>query len=163
MAAENKFISMNSIRIFIFTVILFSTNISPAANSSYGEVQWAFGRITGYFIQAVAIFEQCSKQFPHLQNDFTDAFSDYKKRNMVMDLLRDAFYLRARQEGGDAEAEATANSARIIVKTIGDEISNVVRSTFSVGDCQREMIRMRQGGYDLEIQMQNEINIILEK
>ena len=147
--------------LFVFTASFFHhPNESSAA--TYKEVKWAFGYVMGHLMVFMAYHDACSAKYPKLRADLDDALRNWGARNRSLDRVRDAFYLRARQEGGDAEARNAASHMKEALK-IGAKKAREDAKKADEHACELYLISIRQGVHDYSRTLSKEIHIILGK
>lgn len=151
------------VKCFFLLTILSSILLSMPTTSygaTYGEVLNAYGNIVGHMMALVVRREVCSEKFPAMKTGFDEAFDGLTQRNCVFEKVRDAVFLQARQEGGEAEAQRVSREmSPVIYEVINSERANVQRS-ISKSDCLDIAAAVRQGVFDLNIRKRKELDTI---
>jgi hypothetical protein len=145
----------------LLAALVARSGTADAGQPSYTAIQEAFGAITGTFTNALITAASWKEKFPAQSAEFSQATEEWQRWNPILDRVRDAIYLRARQEGGDTETSRVSAEAKSAFRQGADAVRRAAKLKYSEDDCQRELMKPRQGLYDLEIVRRAELKIIL--
>src|SRR5512134_3859203 len=95
-----------------------------------------------------------------MTSDLNEAVREWSVRNKVLDRVRDVFFLRAREYGGDEEANKAASSLQQLIIMSEADLRKLANELDEKG-CEGYLIRIRQGVYDFHRTRKEEIDLIM--
>lgn len=151
---------MRELAALLAGAIVFSGGHAQGARPTYGEIQRAFGVVSGHALHVVVWHEECAGRGPSSRQAFEQPFANWKARNAYMDELKTKVFMRAQLEGGAGEAKRLSEEMQSYVERRAETLRKELKARKDM-ECGRLLYILSRKQYDMNEHYKREVDTVM--